>query len=252
MIGIHLRIRQRQNRYFLHQHAKLSFVRAIKGFIEEWKEMQKASQPMPNPPDMIPTRGWRDYIKLSLRDHWTALSSTVNIYKLTHSDRDEAIRLLKIDAELTRQIIKNQNEKKQQQQQNTVDINVEPHPSTSTDVAELTERVKKMFPKEISEVKTLEDAARVAMDKRGDIQEIIVDRLEVLGQAISEFMSGYREGKEASLREVAESKDLYIDRLMDPLSPKSNEGLSAPIASPKATQNQNAKEVKPAASQEGR
>ena len=47
-------------------------------------------------------------------------------------------------------------------------------------------------------------------DKRGDIQDIASERLEVVGASISEFMRGYREGKENAIAEVTAEDSPYF------------------------------------------
>jgi predicted ATP-grasp superfamily ATP-dependent carboligase len=153
-----------------------------------------------------------------MRDHYAVVRDTLHLYKLSLMDRSEAIRLLKIDAEVRRQMEETERRRRAHEAgENLSEEDKKLLLEAETDFAELTVRVAKMFPKELAEVKSVEDAVRLAADKREEMHALAANRLETVGSAISEFMVGYREGKAASLKDVVESKDPFFDHLIDPM-----------------------------------
>jgi len=204
-------------------------VQWFRGFLTEWQELQKANRPMPDPPNTPPSRRLRDLLTLSMSDHYEVARDTLNLYKLSLMDRPESIRLLKIDAEVRRQM--EETERRRRAHEAGENISEEEKKlllEAETDFAELTVRVAKMFPKELAEVKSVEDAVRLAADKREDVHALAANRLETVGSAISEFMVGYREGKAASLKDVAENRDPFFDNLIDGVVPSKKSSPSPP------------------------
>jgi hypothetical protein len=192
---------------------------------------------MPDPPGTPKAWRLRDLLNLSLRDHYSVIRDSLHLYKLSLIDRPEAIRLLKIDAEVRRQM--QEAERRKRAQEAGANMSEEEKAlllRSETDFAEVTARVAKMFPKELAEVKSVEDAVRLAADKKDDVHALAANRLETVGSAISEFMEGYREGKAASLKDIEESKDPFFDSLIDPLiSPQSKGSNKEQAQSPPPT-----------------
>ena len=188
--------------------------------------MRAANQPMADPPGMPEERGLGDFFRLPLRSHWAVVVETLQIYKLSLFDRDEAIRQFKIDAEIQRQMdeLRRKREAAGESQEAW-------QANAATDMADVAQRVRLMFPKELATVKSVDDAVRLAASKREDIHSLAADRLELIGTAIRSFMDGYRSGKDAARAEVESANDQTIDRLMAPLmaiNPPSKESPPPP------------------------
>jgi len=193
--------------------ARRTLFKEAREFVAEWRELRAANQPMPDPPGLPPQYGLRDFLRLSLRDHWDVVRETLYLYKLSLFDREEAIRLLKIDAEIRRQ---REEERLKRESAAGTDPS-QPQATAETDMAELTERVRKMFPKELASVKSVDDAVHLAAAKKEDIQGLASDRLELVGEAIHAFMEGYREGKDKARLDVEKSADPMLERFMEPI-----------------------------------
>jgi len=200
--------------------------KGAKDFVKEWREMNAANQPMPDPHDTPKERDLRDFLSLGIEGYFGVFRETLSMYKLTLFDREEAIRQLKIEAEIKRQMeeIRLRSEGAAMQ---SPDGGGGHRPDAATDMAELADRVRKMFPKDVQSVKNVDDAVRLASDRREDIEKLAADRMELLGHAIFSFMEGYRDGKEKSRSEVEAATDPYLERLMSPFMP----AAAAPAAS---------------------
>lgn len=176
--------------------------------------MEAATQPMANPEGTPTPIRLRDYLRMSLRDHLRVVRESVHLYRLSLMDRDEAIREVKIDNELMRQV--------REAQAKTAGSSAEQSPAgaapaAATDMEELAAKVRGMFPKDVQRVSSVQEAVQVAVDRKEDVRALATDRLETVGAALSEFMLGYREGKEAGLRDVEEGRDDMLESLMEPL-----------------------------------
>lgn len=180
--------------------------------------MSAANQPMPDPPNLPKHKGIGAFFSIGFRGHWRVLKETLHLYRLSLFDREEAIRLIKIELEIARQIeeAKRLNATGGTAADGSLPSS-EPRPNINTDMVELTERVRKMFPKEVASVNSVEDAVRLAKSKRQDLQELAEDRLELLGSAIHSFMEGYRQGKDKARADVDNSTDPFVERLFAPL-----------------------------------
>ena len=192
--------------------------KSAREFVKEWKEMSAANQPMPDPPNLPKHKGIGAFFSIGFRGHWRVLKETLHLYRLSLFDREEAIRLIKIELEIARQIeeAKRLNATGGTAADGSLPSS-EPRPNINTDMVELTERVRKMFPKEVASVNSVEDAVRLAKSKRQDLQELAEDRLELLGSAIHSFMEGYRQGKDKARADVDNSTDPFVERLFAPL-----------------------------------
>ena len=65
--------------------------KGAKDFVKEWKEMNAANQPMPDPHDTPQEQGLRDFLSLGIKGHIRVFRETLSMYKLTLFDREEAI-----------------------------------------------------------------------------------------------------------------------------------------------------------------
>jgi len=212
---------------------RFSFLNEVQNFRREWRENALANQPMPDPEGVEYRNQFWDFVSLPLSKHILVLRETAALYKNSLFDPAEAIRNIKIDQEVMRirdeermarkaaeaaeaaeaaaaalnaslseeeRALLLQQQKQQQQQQE------QQQARQLSDVEELVEKVAKLFPKDVKDVKNIDDAVRVAAARSEDVKEVAADRLEVMGMAITEFMNGYREGKEKALEESKHNK----------------------------------------------
>lgn len=187
-----------------HQIRQWSFLAWVKEIREEWKENDKASQPMEDSPwEKAENVPFSALMKQSPKTHLKIFKETVSLFKLTILDREESVRLLKIEEETIRQLRRVRSGRAAAEADSTassVDNITTTLASMETDALSVAKKVRKMFPKDMPT--DAESALKAIKERRGDVKELAVDRLEVMGASISEFMVGYREGKEEGIAHV--------------------------------------------------
>lgn len=137
------------------------------------------------------------------------------MYKQSVFDRNEAIRSLTRDEELLKAAEEAAAAAARLNDPTSGNRSSSDMIQPKIDVAGLLEQLRERNPQLFEDVKkigSVEDAVKVAMDNKGEVEKVAVDRMEVMGDAIREFMVGYREGKEAGFKEASED-DQLIERL---------------------------------------
>ena len=126
------------------------------------------------------------------------LIETKTLYFLTLTDKDKAIKSMEND-ELYMEL---RNEAKEK----SINENVE------FDDNDFKKNIDNII-KEFNKIKDENMSKGTLMEKRKQVTEIATERLEVMGIALKEFMEGYREGKDLSLKSTLQDKslDAYID-----------------------------------------
>jgi hypothetical protein len=97
------------------------------------------------------------------------------------------------------------------------------------DIESIALKVKEQFDlkaKEINngkdvKIDSVEDALKVGYKNKDNIKKEAVDKLEVMGEAIEEFMVGYRKGKIEALKDTLED-DEFVNSLLDPFNKMKN------------------------------
>ena len=137
-----------------------------------------------------------------LRSHSNALKEAIEIYKQTlpFQDHAAAVRETRIKEELLKQMrdertgreYVDNNEKHEEMKTKLQAI--------ETDVMAMTKKIRDLLPPDMP---TDRDAAvDYVKSKKGDVKDLAVDRLEVMGASISEFMGGYRQGKQEGVDHI--------------------------------------------------
>ena len=180
-----------------------------KTIYEEWKLNQKVNQPMPDPEGLPRSPRLSEILWQSPMNHFRAMRDAFVLYKKTLFDPEAAVREASIDDEFIRRATEKWSESGKTEAGASV---VE-----KKDFDEIMEKVRAMYPEGLP--KDLSGAVKELGSRKEDIKEVAVDRLEVMAEAIKEFMSGYREGKEESIKEVDavtdEEAKTYIANLVD-------------------------------------
>ena len=188
-----------------------------KDFREDWREMQKSMEPMPNPPDHVSDpKLVQKMRKIPLTAHASIVKETFDTYKKMWTDPALAVREIEIDEELIRQIRREREDELRRELNMLTDEEEQEElvSNANSDIDELIEKVKNMFPEDVK-VHDVETAVQALKDRRGDMQDIASERLEVVGASISEFMVGYREGKENAIAEVTHEDSPYFKGMDD-------------------------------------
>jgi hypothetical protein len=161
-------------------------------------------------------------LSLPLKYHWLIVKETLEMYRQSVVNRDEAIRSLDRDEE----VIKAAEAAAAERSKSGELADVKDY---DLDLKLLLDKVKESNPhlfEEAKKIRKVEDVVKFAVDHKDEAQKVAVDRMEIMGAAIHEFMAGYREGKESGIKE-ATADEQYLSRLVEPLSgPSGAEGKS--------------------------
>jgi hypothetical protein len=166
-----------------------------------------------------------------LLSHWRIIHETLQLYKQSAFDRSEAIRSLTRDEELLK-AAEEAAAAAAAAQSGALDGSSNSSSDATRpkiDMAELLEQLRERNPQLFEDVKkigSVEEAVKLAMDNKGEVEKVAVDRMEVMGDAIREFMVGYREGKEAGIKEAIED-DQFIERMTTSPAPESSSRSSS-------------------------
>jgi hypothetical protein len=232
---------------------KISFFALLREIRDEWRANDRANQPMNNNPwDEVEQVSFRSLLKQSPRTHFKILKETIDLYRLTLLDRDESVRLIKIDEEIVRQLRKARSGRAEAASAASGTSSADGAELTNklahleTDAVEVVRRVREMFPKDMPT--DAASALQAIKARKGDVNDLAVDRLEVMGASISEFMTGYREGKEEAVAHVnGPEGDKYFATLgIDEAGEQSSQApAAAPAAAATAAAQEEAVAVKP-------
>jgi hypothetical protein len=167
-------------------------------FIKDWKELQEAMKPIPDnddPKKIINEK--KSFFQLDWKSMKKVLVDSKDLYYLTLTDKDAAIKVIQ-DDEIYIKLRKEAKEKSTKEQTDFDD----------NDFRKNVEDIIKDFKSKHKDV-----SMNSIIDKKKQVSEMATDRLEVMGTALREFMEGYREGKETSMKQTLEDKSLdhYID-----------------------------------------
>ena len=201
-----------------------SFVKEIR---QEWKENEKATEPMANP-------SWQDGRDVPLHkkvlqpfsSHRNSLKEAVKLYKMSlpFQDHNTAVRETKIKENLLKQLIDERTGRVHDDSQEGKKFQTKLD-AIETDVMAMTEKIRALVPEDLP--KDRDEAIDFIKNKKGDVRELAVDRLEVMGASISEFMGGYRQGKQDGMDYIFSPEgDKYFASL-DGLEEEINKDLSA-------------------------
>lgn len=198
------------------------------GIREEWRQNLKANQPMDDPGGLRPGPSAWQIMKQSPMNHVRALRDAIVLYKKSIFEPEEAVREASIDDEFNRQATDKWSSNgisSDDGEKGVVEKN---------DMDEIMEKVKAMYPKGIPQ--DLSGAVKELGSKKEDIKEVAIDRLEIMAEAMKEFMSGYREGKDESRKEVEEVSDdeakRYISNFVENVETASQDKGEDKVAAP--------------------
>lgn len=178
--------------------------RHLSGIREEWRQNLKANQPMEDPEGLIPPPTAWQIMKQSPMNHIRAVRDAMVLYKNSIFDPEEAVREASIDDEFIRQATEKWSSQGSQGKTDGGDDG-EKGVVEQKDMDEIMEKVKAMYPEGLPQ--DLSGAVKELGSRREDIKEVAIDRLEVMAEAMKEFMSGYREGKDESRKEIEDVSD---------------------------------------------
>lgn len=199
----------------------MSFLKDIRS---EWKENSKANQPIPDPETHVNPPSLGQAMRQSPKSHISAIIDAASLYWKTLVDSKEALREAQEDDEFLRQA--KALRARQILEAKGIDIKEDEDNLKGSDMDTIAERVKAMYPKEMPQ--DLSGAIDALKDKKDDIRDLAEDRLEVMAGAMGEFMHGYREGKEQSVKEVEEATDAevkqFVSGIVGSIGEKKEEG----------------------------
>jgi hypothetical protein len=190
---------------------KKSFIEYINIFIKDWKEMQEAMKPIPDTTDTLKATTKKSIFQLDWNTTMKVLTESKDLYYKTLTDRDAAIKVINDDDLFIK--LRREAQEKSIKEHNDFDEN-----DFRKNVDELIKEFK-LNHKDLS--------MNSILDNKKQVSELATDRLEVMGIALREFMDGYREGRDTSMKQTMDDKSLdhYIDGItnMDvPPKDKSN------------------------------
>ena len=166
---------------------------------DEWRENDKASQPMENPPNIVEHVPLYKLLRQPLSIHWKIFKEVIVLYKLTWTNQDEAVRQVKTGEEILKQMKDERAGITASNDENTNAMHTK-LTAIETDMKVMTDKLFKLFPKNSIDIpKDSESAKKFMNERQDDAKHLAVDRLEVMGVSLSEFMKGYREGKEEGI-----------------------------------------------------
>ena len=210
----------------IHQISKRKFISRIANIFrgpydtalrirQEWIENEKASRCIEDKEETLEST---PNSKASLwilfqnpRIFWVASRSALEMHISTIFDPEESSARLKV---LESQLNEKRNpysksDQKYEEQSKKVLTKLE---AMESDLMEVTKRVRQLLPDTLPT--NQEDAIKLAKAQKGYIQELAVDRLEVMAAAISEFMAGYRQGKADGIAHIKSPEgDKYFSSL---------------------------------------
>jgi len=176
-----------------------------KNLIRDWKAMSEASRHLPDPPDYKPSEtdiNFKNLRKLTPKMWWLIWTETFELAYLRYADPKKAYKIAKDDSDLLKKLEEDHERS---------------HPEMKTRIKTWAENIKRESPKyfkHLDELNRPEDAVKYLKENKGTIQSFIMVRMETMGEALAEFMKGYRESKEQS-RLAAEDGE-YINNMMEP------------------------------------
>jgi len=181
----------------------VSFFTWLKEIREEFRENEQASQPMDNQPWEVKAAAYEPTFRQKLFQspvkHLAAFQTALELYKLGWTNPSYAAQILRQREEALqrdRDIFSG----KVQHAEEEVKKVVTTLSAMETDLMKVTERVRALMPEKLPADR--DGVIQAVKAQEGNIKELAVDRLEVMGASISEFMSGYREGKAAGVAHI--------------------------------------------------
>ena len=174
-----------------------SFMEYFNNFIKDWKEMQEAMKPIPDTNETLKSNPPKSIFQLDWSITKKILTESKDLYYQTLTDRDAAIKIIEDDDLFIK--LRKEAQEKSIKEHNDFDDN-----NFRKNVDDLIKEFK-LNHKDVS--------MNSIFDKKKQVNEIATDRLEVMGIALREFMDGYREGRDISMKQTMEDKSLdhYID-----------------------------------------
>jgi hypothetical protein len=153
-----------------------------------------------------------------LKHHLSIIRESIHLYKLTIFDRNAAIKELERD-EATIKAAKLQNET-----------------GEKVDSDEFMKSLQELAPKMFEDAKKItgiNDVITMVGDNKDELKNVAKNRLEIMGEAIQQFMEGYREGRDTGFKDATED-DKYLRSLMDPLKDEMEGSGKIPTAAAKS------------------
>eukprot|EP00607_Mallomonas_marina_P001113 CAMPEP_0182430308 /NCGR_PEP_ID=MMETSP1167-20130531/39289_1 /TAXON_ID=2988 /ORGANISM="Mallomonas Sp, Strain CCMP3275" /LENGTH=179 /DNA_ID=CAMNT_0024615249 /DNA_START=66 /DNA_END=605 /DNA_ORIENTATION=- len=158
---------------------------------------------MSDPSDtFVPSLPSVPFWKVSITKHYLILKETVELYILTFRDPEAAIKEIK-KAEAIIQLKQEAYAKSQ--------MGSEPEDEVNINIDDILKKVEEMYPTTAPSNLNIKSMFNLMHDKKDDIKEIAVDRLQILSETITVFMEGYREGKQQGFKQVNEGKDFFTN-----------------------------------------
>lgn len=179
---------------------------SIRIFIRDWQEMQEAMRPMEDP-TASKVQGKRDLSIWQIPNKSKILKETFQLYILTLTNREAAVKEIERDEEIIRMRDKKRGE------------------STSTenviDMSMIAKEVDDLIMKK-EELK-LKDAILNIYDRKDELKDLLADRLLIFSEATTVMMEGYKNGKEVGLSEAQSGDDFVstgLKEILDETDPK--------------------------------
>lgn len=170
-----------------------------KSIIEEWRQNKKINQPMPDPDGVARNPRLSEIIMQPPMNHIRAMRDAAVLYRKTLFNPEEALREASIDDEFIKRATEKWSGRNKSGEEGTITV------MEKKDMDEIMQKVKAMYPEGLP--KDLSGTIKEIGNRKEDIKDVAIDRLEVMAEAINEFMSGYREGKDESRNEVEKMSD---------------------------------------------
>jgi hypothetical protein len=138
-------------------------------------------------------------ISLPLRSHWLVLKESAQLYVLTWTNRNEAVNILTKDEIMIEQ------------------ARARKETGEKIETADFIKSVEELYPKlmkDMEKVGSVGDVVGVVSSNKEELKKVAADRLEIMGEALHQFMVGYREGRDAGHREAMED-DKFVQSMFD-------------------------------------
>lgn len=216
----------------------------------DWRTLQIGNQPLPNPPDYVDDSNFSSFYRLSYQRKMQVLkhtfSETMELYKIHakwYVDQDlsnaKVKEILVKDDEIMAEIDRKIREHKQKSD-----------PNSDLDSKELDATIDaalKVYKENMKQVKDMKSAVATVMDNRENIKTFAAKKLETVAMIISDFMAGYKEGKEAGVVDALRD-DGFVGDILRAIKEKDFDGIKSKVEAKVGSVVKEYKEFDPAAS----
>ncbi len=216
----------------------------------DWRTLQIGNQPLPNPPDYVDDSSFSIFSRLSFQHKMQVLKHTISesmeLYKIHvqwYVDQDLSDRKVKEilvkDDEILSEIDRKVRERKEKSDPDS--------DQASKELDETIDAALKVYNENMKQVKDIKSAVSTVMDNKENIKTFAAKKLETVAMIIGDFMSGYKEGKEAGVVDALRD-DGFVSDILRSIKDKDFDGIKSKVESKVGSVVKEYKEFDPAAS----